>query len=348
MKNCANADSILNCEPTAIQWVWWVRIVYSPHYNISFFGLERLHPFDSKKYGRAWKLLRQQFGPQLTTRHISVDRPVSDAELRLVHAPEYLRKLGSPAYLAEALEIPLLRRLPHWLTAWRVLRPMRWAVRGSVLAAEAALQYGAAVNLSGGYHHAKFNHGEGFCVFSDIALMVHQLRREQYLKPDDAVAYVDLDAHQGNGVCHQFMSKPRFYIFDMYNRDIYPCQDVQARERIDCKVPLPLHCAGREYLANLSQRLPPFLDSLADPVPSLAVYNAGTDVFAGDKLGGFGLSAEEIVARDMLVIEQFEERRIPFVLLLSGGYSRQSYRLVARTVGKLLAKKEFPGARDLA
>jgi histone deacetylase 11 len=325
-----------------------VRIVYSPHYNISFFGLERLHPFDSKKYGRAWKLLRQQFGPQLTTRHISVDRPVSDAELRLVHAPEYLRKLGSPAYLAEALEIPLLRRLPHWLTAWRVLRPMRWAVRGSVLAAEAALQYGAAVNLSGGYHHAKFNHGEGFCVFSDIALMVHQLRREQYLKPDDAVAYVDLDAHQGNGVCHQFMSKPRFYIFDMYNRDIYPCQDVQARERIDCKVPLPLHCAGREYLANLSQRLPPFLDSLADPVPSLAVYNAGTDVFAGDKLGGFGLSAEEIVARDMLVIEQFEERRIPFVLLLSGGYSRQSYRLVARTVGKLLAKKEFPGARDLA
>ena len=324
------------------------RIVYSPHYNISCFGLERRHPFDAQKYGRAWKLLRREFGAQLTAQHISVDRPVSDAELRLVHAPEYLRSLRSPACVAEALEIPLLRRLPHWLTAWRVLRPMRWAARGSVLAAEAALQYGAAVNLSGGYHHAKFNHGEGFCVFSDIALMVHQLRRDQHLKPDDAVVYVDLDAHQGNGVCHQFMSEPRFYIFDMYNRDVYPCQDMQARERIDCKVPLPLHCPGREYLANLSQRLPPFLDSLAHPVPRLAIYNAGTDVFAGDKLGGFGLSAEEILARDMLVIEQFEERRIPFVLLLSGGYSRQSYRLVAGTVAKLLAKKEFSGVRDLA
>ena len=30
------------------------RVVYSRHYNIGLLGIERLHPFDSRKYGRAW------------------------------------------------------------------------------------------------------------------------------------------------------------------------------------------------------------------------------------------------------------------------------------------------------
>ena len=41
------------------------HLIYSPRYNIGFFGFERLHPFDSRKYGRAWRLLRRRFGPAL-------------------------------------------------------------------------------------------------------------------------------------------------------------------------------------------------------------------------------------------------------------------------------------------
>jgi len=37
------------------------RVIYSSHYNIGVFGLERLHPFDSRKFGRAWNLLRSRF-----------------------------------------------------------------------------------------------------------------------------------------------------------------------------------------------------------------------------------------------------------------------------------------------
>lgn len=321
--------------PSVIQ-IGAVQIVYSRHYNISFFGIERLHPFDSRKYGRAWGLLRQQFGPSLAEHRVPVDRPASAEELEIVHTPQYLRSLRSSRQVAAALEVPLLRLLPGWLLAWRVLRPMKWAVRGSVLAAQAALKSGAAVNLSGGYHHAKPNQGEGFCVFSDIGLIVRQLRREKLLEASDAVIYVDLDAHQGNGVCHQFMHDSRVFIFDMYNRGIYPQNDQQARERIDCKVPMPSGCLGDEYLAILHRRLPDFLTALAKTKPRLAIYNAGTDVFAGDALGGFGLSAEDILARDTFVIGQFQEHRLPFVMLLSGGYSQQSCRLVANSVGRML------------
>src|SRR5437868_5989106 len=99
------------------------RLVYVRHYNIAFAGLERLHPFDSRKYGRAWKLLRRRFGSRLRPFTVKPPRQIRHAELLAVHTPEYLRRLREPRFLAGILEIPLLRYLPGWLTDWRVLRP---------------------------------------------------------------------------------------------------------------------------------------------------------------------------------------------------------------------------------
>ncbi len=226
-----------------------MQIVYSKHYDIGFFGIERLHPFDSRKYSRAWGLLRREFGATLSKHWLAVDRPVSDEELLLVHSPEYLASLKNSLTVARAVEIPMLRFMPAWLPRWRVLRPMRWAVRGSVLAARSALETGLAVNLSGGYHHAKPSGGEGFCIFSDIALIVRQLRNERMLGPGDRIVYIDLDAHQGNGVCHEFSADDRVQIFDMYNRDIYPRGDSEARQRIDCNLPLSFNTLGRVICA---------------------------------------------------------------------------------------------------
>ena len=64
------------------------RIVYSPKYNIGFYGLERLHPFDSRKYGRAWKQLRARFGKSLRQIHVSPERAVSREELARLHAQQ--------------------------------------------------------------------------------------------------------------------------------------------------------------------------------------------------------------------------------------------------------------------
>ena len=58
-----------------------MRIVYSRHYDIGFFGLERLHPFDSRKYSRAWKVLRREFGRDLAKLHVRPASPVSREEL---------------------------------------------------------------------------------------------------------------------------------------------------------------------------------------------------------------------------------------------------------------------------
>lgn len=315
-----------------------VNVVFSKRYDISFFGLERIHPFDSRKYGRAYRSLQNSwFANRLQERTISVDRPASDAELLLAHSPEYLRKIRSADSLAAALEVPVLRRSPVWLTWWRVVTPMLWAVRGTILAAEAALKQGRAFNFSGGYHHAKPDRGEGFSLFNDIAIAIRQLRASGAISGSARIAYIDLDAHQGNGVSHQFMDDREVFLFDMFNSEIYPAYDSAARRRIDCAIPLKSGCDGEEYLTRLRDQLPVFLNNISQSRPiELAIYNAGTDVIDGDPLGRLSLTPQDILGRDLLVMEELRNRGIPALMLPSGGYTAESYELIATTVTALL------------
>jgi histone deacetylase 11 len=258
-------------------------------------------------------------------------------ELLTVHTAEYLNRLRQPAYVAAALEVPTVRYLPAWLIDRCVLRPMRWATMGTVLGASEALRHGLAVNLGGGFHHAKPAAGEGFCIYSDIALAIHSLRSEGAIGQDSRIAYVDLDAHQGNGVGHFFAQDQRVFILDMYNSLIYPSYDLKAQSRIDCAVRLERGCRERKYLQALASRLPGFLDSISrSQHVGLAIYNAGTDVFAGDPLGCLEVSADGVLRRDVFVVEELRKRGIPTLMLLSGGYTPVSYRLVADSVIRLL------------
>src|SRR5262249_31745121 len=137
-------------------------LVYHPRYDITAFGLERLRPFDSRKYRRIHDALiaRRLRRPGDFVR----SRPLRRADLQRVHAPEYLRSLRSPEVLAGILGVPIVRRLPGWLLDWRILRPMRYAVGGTLLACRLALEHGLAINLGGVYNHATSGWVGGFCV----------------------------------------------------------------------------------------------------------------------------------------------------------------------------------------
>lgn len=175
------------------------RIVYSRHYNIGFFGIEKLHPFDSRKYGRAWKRLRADLGKREAELLVQPELPAGIKDLMRVHSLDYLARLRDSSYVARALELPPVRLLPGWIVDWCILRPMRWGVAGTILATREALRHGLAVNLSGGYHHAKPDGGEGFSIYNDIGIAVRTLREDGTISDEDRIAYIDLDAHQGNG-----------------------------------------------------------------------------------------------------------------------------------------------------
>jgi histone deacetylase 11 len=173
------------------------RLIYTPRYNIGPAGLQRLHPFDTRKYARAYRLMRERMGRPLTKITLRPGRQVGRDDLLRVHTTGYLDRLRDPGCVANAVELPVLERLPTFLLDRFLLRPMRWATQGTILGVEQALQHGLAINLGGGFHHAKPSTGEGFCIYADAAVAVQHARSAGWLGEHSRVAHLDLDAHQG-------------------------------------------------------------------------------------------------------------------------------------------------------
>ena len=64
-----------------------IPVVYSKHYNITLFGIQKFHPFDSEKYGRIHKRLIKNAGLK---KHSFYSPPeVDEKQLLLVHTPEF-------------------------------------------------------------------------------------------------------------------------------------------------------------------------------------------------------------------------------------------------------------------
>lgn len=167
-------------------------VVYSSAYNISFYGLEKVHPFDAGKWGKVFDGLRR--AGLLTDSNYHEPHEASTQELLLVHSPSYINRLKWSAYVATVTEVPFMALLPNCVVQRRVLRPFRCQTAGTLMAARLALDHGWAVHLGGGFHHASARRGGGFCCYADITLAVRKLQREGRIH---RVMVVDLDAHQG-------------------------------------------------------------------------------------------------------------------------------------------------------
>ncbi len=304
-----------------------IPIVYSDGYNIRLLGIQKLHPFDTEKFQKVHDHLAACCGLKPGSFHVPV--PVTDRDLALVHDPEYLRSLNNAGTIAAIAELPLLRLLPAWLLKKKLLAPMRLATGGTVLAAELALRHGWAINLSGGYHHAKAGSGGGFCFYADIPLAIRKLRaKNRALR----ALIIDLDAHQGNGLESFAGGDEGIYILDVYNRDLYP-MDLAVMKHIDMNIQLDSGTCDERYLKTVSSAVP---ESIRRARPDIIFYNAGTDVLAGDPLGRMNVSAAGIIKRDEIVFRNARKNRVPIVMVLSGGYTKGSGDIVGASIENIL------------
>ncbi|XP_024083329.1 histone deacetylase 11 isoform X2 [Cimex lectularius] len=266
-------------------------IVYSKCYNVSFLGLEKLHPFDARKWGNIFK-----WGWNV----------------------------------AAIAEIPCLALLPNILTQKCYLRPMRYQTNGSVLAGQLALSHGWAVNIGGGFHHCSKDRGGGFCPYADITLLIENVFKNNSNRAKKAMI-IDLDAHQGNGYARDFTGNSNVFIMDVYNSGIYP-NDEEAKRAITCKVELHFYTADREYLDLVESNLD---SSLKRFHPDIIVYNAGTDILKGDPLGRLSITPAGIIKRDELVFSKAINKGVPIVMLTSGGYCRETAKIIADSIKNL-------------
>ncbi|XP_071082818.1 histone deacetylase 11-like isoform X1 [Haliotis cracherodii] len=320
-------------------------IVYAAEYNISFLGLEKLHPFDAGKWGRIFEFLKES----KMVREETIVKPLEATEddLLLVHSRNYINSLKLTDIVeginewsmnvAGITEVPPVALLPNFIVQRKVLRPFRHQTGGSILAGKLAMDRGWAINIGGGFHHCSAERGGGFCAYADITLSIKFLFEK--VEAVSKVMIVDLDAHQGNGHERDFMDDDRVYIMDVYNRGIYP-HDGFAKRAIKRKVELNHLTDDVDYLHAVKSNLDA---SLEDFRPDIIVYNAGTDILEGDPLGNLSVTAKGIIKRDEMVFKKAREMKIPIFMLTSGGYTRGTARIIADSILNLRQKKLISG-----
>jgi acetoin utilization deacetylase AcuC-like enzyme len=229
---------------------------------------------------------------------------VSLEDLLLVHTADYVDRFTHGALTADEE-----RRLGFPWSLALVERAYR-AAGGTNEAARAALQHGITMNLAGGTHHAFPSHGEGFCVFNDVAIAIRALQRDRLI---DRAAVIDLDVHQGNGTHAVFADDDRVFTFSMHGGRNYPFHKVAG----DLDIELADHTGDDAYLSLLAEALPRVIDAAR---PDLVIYLAGADPHEHDRLGRLSLTFDGLARRDSMVLDQCREVGIPVAVTIAGGY----------------------------
>ena len=274
-----------------------MKIFYSNHFVLP---LPEGHRFPMVKYS----MLRSRVS-EAGLGELRVPRPVTNKEILRAHTPGYLGRI-----LDGSISAKEMRRIGFPWTEKMVERS-RQASGGTLDACRAALQDGLAANLAGGTHHAFSDQGEGYCVFNDSVIAARALQAEGLV---NRVVIVDTDVHQGNGTAAILEDDPSVFTLSIHGDKNFPFH----KEESDLDLPLPDGADDGEFLDTLEMGLEKALEtSDAD----LAIYLAGADPFAGDKLGRLSVSKEGLAERDRIVLETCRERGIPVVATMAGGYA---------------------------
>lgn len=291
-------------------------IVYSPRYRIDI----GTHVFPTRKY----ELLREFLAEHnLASPEDFVEpEPASWEDLGLVHLPEYLDKVRHGTLDEDEQAQLEIRWSPEMVEGFRLM------AGGTILAARLALcaplpaparrqappyafTASLGIHLGGGFHHACEDHGEGFCLFHDVAVAIRVLQRERRIA---RAAVVDCDVHHGNGTAMIFAGDRSVFTFSMHQEHNYPT--FKPHGSLDLH--LPDYCDDEMYLRQLAGALPRVFAS----APDVVFYLAGADPYERDQLGGLSLTKEGLRRRDRMVFAAAKEVRVPVVVTLAGGYAR--------------------------
>jgi acetoin utilization deacetylase AcuC-like enzyme len=263
------------------------------------------HPFPMEKFRVSKDMLLD--GGILRPEEIIEVRIADNHLLQRVHETDYIRKIESG--LLDRKE-QILLGLP---VGPELFTRSATEVEATRLACHAALTEGIGVCLAGGTHHAFREHGEGYCVFNDVAIAIRDLQDKQ---PNIKIMVVDTDAHQGNGTAAILGNDPRVFTYSIHVGRNYPTRKINGTLDIETV----RYVEGEMYLHQLFTSLAGALDAFA---PALVIWISGADNHRNDRFGQMHLSLKDIQRRDEVLLGAFIRNRIPVAVLYGGGYNRE-------------------------
>lgn len=221
-------------------------------------------------------------------------RPASREELELVHAPEYIdavvRASGSSVFHPPANGIG-----PGDTPAFQGMHDAAARIAGATLLAVESVtsgRYRRAFSPAGGLHHAHRDHASGFCVYNDTAVAIAAALLRQ---PGLRIAYIDIDAHHGDGVQAAFYEEPRVLTVSVHEdgRYLFPGTGSTSERGFgegagtSVNVPLPPLANDECYREAFDEVVAPTVRQFD---PDLIVAQCGADAHWSDPLTSMGLT----------------------------------------------------------
>jgi acetoin utilization protein AcuC len=279
-----------------------------------------MHPLRPERLRMTYELLQAYRAFDGADSRLVVPSPASDEDLGLWHSAEY---------------VDAVRRLDR---GDKDIRPRRYnfgpgdnpifpamyesetlKVGASLLAARLVIegQVDVAFSFSGGLHHAMVGHASGFCVFNDAAIAVRWL-----VNQGQRVAYVDIDAHHGDGVQAAFYDTDRVLTISLHESGNYLFPGTGfvhecgkgAGKGYSANLPLLPYADDEVYLWAFDQVVPPLI---ADFCPDVLVTQLGIDTHYQDPLAHLNLTTHGFCS----LIRAFQDLGVPWVALGGGGYN---------------------------
>ncbi len=297
-------------------------LVYSSECARFDYGPE--HPLRMERLGLTWRLMEAYGLTRLPRTTVHTPAPADERLLERFHTREYLDVLKAAD---EGVAPPAVTCVYGLGPGDNPVFPglyeaARLVAGGSLLAADLVARGEAtrAFHFAGGLHHAMADRASGFCYVNDAVLAILHLRTRGL-----RVAYVDIDAHHGDGVQAAFYADPDVLTISLHERGdrLFPgtgfVEEAGAGAGVGYSVNLPLDVLtdSETYLPAFEAVVPPLLGAFR---PDVVVAQLGIDSHRTDPLTHLALDVQGF-ARAVARIVELAPR---LVALGGGGYDLEN------------------------
>jgi len=170
-------------------------------------------------------------------------------------------------------------------------------------------------------HHAEYAKAMGFCLFNNVAVGAHYLRKKGSA---ERVFIIDFDAHHGNGTQRSFYQDDSVFYFSTHQYPFYPGtggtqeRGVGKGEGFTLNVPMPAGAGDDEFLPVYENGLPKVMREFK---PDFILVSAGYDLHEDDPLAYLRVSTGGIGRIVRSIVKCSKELGAPILFTLEGGYN---------------------------
>ncbi len=299
------------------------------------------HPLRPERLERAYQLLNAYQAFDGHESRLLPTRPATRRELLLFHTDEYVDAVQSLSR-GERRHIPSHYNFgPGDNPVFEGMYEIAALKVGAALTATELVASGevdAAFSPAGGMHHARHNYASGFCIFNDIAVIIHFL-----LAQGLRVAYVDIDVHHGDGVQEAFYDTDKVLTISVHESGffIFPGTGFVGEtgrgigQGFAVNLPLAPYTDDEVYLWAFEQIVPPLLRWFGADV---VVTQLGVDTHFLDPLGHLNLTTQGYAQ----VVRMIKELAPRWVALGGGGYEPSVMPRAWTLAYGVMSGQEFP------